>query len=186
LTRSFQRNFWYLLPLILLKKCSSIISFPRISVQTFTNHLTCVYVAASGKDSCWPSNTSYNSWLYHHCGKYICLRTEIFGKIIIFLTYYIEEPLTISLSTSFINMQLLGQSYFVGMEESRFQRSIYRWLTNNFLIRRYSSCTELYNGSTFASRMEQAGLPDWFVDCRVRKSRDSVRSSFYLYKQQIY
>jgi len=50
-------------------------------------------------------------------------KQNIFGKMIIFLTC-IKEPLTISQSASFIiNMQLLGQSYFIGMEVSRFQKS---------------------------------------------------------------
>jgi len=38
----------------------------------------------------------------------------------------------------------------------------------------------LCNGSTFVSRTEHAGLPDWLV------GRVEIRSSFYLHKQLIY
>jgi len=47
-------------------------------------------------------------------------KQNVFGKIIIFLTYIKELP-TISQFASFIiNMQLLSQDYFVGMEVNRF------------------------------------------------------------------
>jgi len=47
-------------------------------------------------------------------------KQNVFGKIIIFITYIKELP-TISHSASFIiNMQFLSQGYFVGMEMNRF------------------------------------------------------------------
>jgi len=66
---------------------------------------------------------------------------NVFGKMIIFLTC-IKEPSTISQSASFIiNMQLLGQSYFVGMEVSRFQNSA-DWCLTNSLFPRHGPCTD--------------------------------------------
>jgi len=60
---------------------------------------------------------------------------NVFEKMIIFLTY-IKEPLVISQSASFIiNMQLLGPSYFVGTEVSRFQSSADWYLANFFISR---------------------------------------------------
>jgi len=46
---------------------------------------------------------------------------NVFGKMIIFLTYIKEGSTIRQYASIIINMQLLGQSYFVEMEVSRFQ-----------------------------------------------------------------
>jgi len=93
-------------------------------------------LSASIEDFRWPNNASYSGWRCHYCEENTFVQKQnVFGKMIIFFTY-IKEPSTIFQSASFIiNMQLLGQSYFVGMKVSQFQNSA-DWCLTNFLIPR--------------------------------------------------
>jgi len=94
---------------------------PKILAQTFTNlnlrlrllHLVRILVR-------WPSNASYGVDVAIIMENTFVRKQNVFGKMIIFFTYIKELPIISQFASFIINMQLLSQSYFVGMEVNRF------------------------------------------------------------------